>query len=460
MLPLIFLLALLTRFIALDQSLWLDEGITAKVVRQFNLIEIIQRFSPADFHPPLYYLFMKLWTNIFGYSEIALRFPSIIFSLLAGWFVYLIGKRLVNKKVGLWPAAFFLFNPLIVYYSQEARMYMMVTFLLTAAVYFIIRSIPNFFASVGSSSHSRSPKSQKNWYLRSNNLFLANLFLVLSLMTFYGSIFLIIPILLIFLFKKQYEYFLVSFLILTSAFLILLPLLYQQYLNSRQTLIAVANWKAVLGPASLKNLLLIPLKFVVGRVSFEPKVLYYLLSGLWTAIIFYFAGKGAKKEKKGLILALMLIFPIVLGFLFSVFTPLFQYFRFLYLIPLLAILLAFGTQKTSIYRYIVISGFVLFSFIYLLNPNFHREDWKSLAKTLPNKAIVCMIPSSADPLVYYRKDISIIPLPHCTPGPRTIVIPYTADIHGVDYKKTLRDKGFKQEKTLNFRQLQYEVWQR
>src|SRR3990167_11022982 len=111
---LIFVLAFLIRLIALNQSLWLDEAITAKVVMSFGFKDIINKFSPTDFHPPLYYLFMKLWTNFFGYSEIALRMPSILFSLLTGYVIYLIG--------GIWAAVFFLFNPLIVYYSQEAQM--------------------------------------------------------------------------------------------------------------------------------------------------------------------------------------------------------------------------------------------------------------------------------------------------------------------------------------------------
>ncbi|NCN22390.1 glycosyltransferase family 39 protein, partial [Candidatus Falkowbacteria bacterium] len=75
----VFLLAFLIRLIGINQSLWLDEATTARVVQQYNYQEIITKFSPNDFHPPLYYLFMKFWTNIFGYSEVALRFPSIIF---------------------------------------------------------------------------------------------------------------------------------------------------------------------------------------------------------------------------------------------------------------------------------------------------------------------------------------------------------------------------------------------
>src|SRR3990167_1765852 len=125
----IFFLAFLIRLIAIDQSLWLDEATTARVVQPYGYREILVRFSPTDFHPPLYYLFMKMWSNIFGYSEIALRMPSVIFSLVTGYVVYLIGKKLFNNDsglasltrmtksqlFGLWAAAFFLFNPLIVY---------------------------------------------------------------------------------------------------------------------------------------------------------------------------------------------------------------------------------------------------------------------------------------------------------------------------------------------------------
>ena len=151
----IFLFAFLVRLIALNQSLWLDEAVTAKVVMNYGFTEIVSKFSPTDFHPPLYYLFMKLWTNMFGYSEIALRMPSVLFSLMTGYVVYLIG--------GIWAASFFLFNPLIVYYSQEARMYMMTTFFLTAGLYY-------FFES-----QKLEVKSQK-YNLKFKSLLLMNIF--------------------------------------------------------------------------------------------------------------------------------------------------------------------------------------------------------------------------------------------------------------------------------------------
>jgi len=179
---LLFLFSFLIRLISLNQSLWLDEGVTAKVVKTFDFLSIVKKFSPFDFHPPLYYLFLKFWTNIFGYLEISLRFPSIIFSLLSGFVVYKIGSLLADKKLGFWAALFFLFNPLIVYYSQEARMYMMTTFFVILGFYFFIKTQKKL-----QSQNSRG-KSQN--LIFENNFLLMNLFLILSFFTFYGPIFL------------------------------------------------------------------------------------------------------------------------------------------------------------------------------------------------------------------------------------------------------------------------------
>jgi Predicted membrane protein len=183
----IFLLAFFLSLFFLNQSLWLDEAITANVVKNFSYLSIIQKFSPFDFHPPLYYLFMKFWSNIFGYSEVSLRFPSIIFSLLSGFLVYKIGSLLADKKLGFWATVFFLFNPLIIYYSQEARMYMMVNFFVIVSFYFFIKTQKKL-QSQNSPSDSEG-KSQN--LIFENNFLLMNLFLMLSFFTFYGSIFFI-----------------------------------------------------------------------------------------------------------------------------------------------------------------------------------------------------------------------------------------------------------------------------
>ncbi len=418
----IFILAFLIRLIALNQSLWLDEATTAKVVQTYSFPDIVTKFSPNDFHPPFYYLLMKAWTNVFGYSEIALRFPSILFSLLTGIIVY--------RIAGIWGAIFFLFNPLIVYYSQEARMYMMTVFLLSCAIY----------------------------YFSKKNFILFNIFSILSFYTFYGSVFLIAGFLLYFLYKKQYRLFLSSIIYHLASFIFIFPLLFQQLTHARQSLQIVTHWSLVLGKASLKNLFLIPLKFSIGRISFEPKWLYYLVAGGWT--MFVFSSIKTVFNKDSLLWIYLFIFPLFLGLLFSFFSPLLQYFRFLYLIPLMAMLLA---RNTTVYRYIVVIGFVFFSSLYLFSPQFHREDWKSLVYSLRDTDSIYMIASSSDPVKYYNQSFVVKEL-------RTLegielkkqitIIPYTVDIYGFDYKKELAKKGFTYKERKNFRGVWYEIWVR
>jgi uncharacterized membrane protein len=495
---LILFFGLLIRLIALDQSLWLDEAVTANVISNYSYSEIITQFSPTDFHPPLYYLLMKLWTNIFGNSEIALRFPSIIFSLMTGWMIYLIGEKLKALKefkglegLGIWVAALFLFNPLIIYYSQEARPYMLVTMFVTLIIYFLLR-IQNTF-----------PESKFFLFFPGKlgfefRIFLINLFIFLSFLTFYGSIFFIAVLYIWLLFKKHFR---LLFMVLPGfvlAGILIYPLFIQQYANSQIALSSVANWDLVLGKANLKNLFLIPVKFSIGRISFEPKILYWIVAGVWSMFVFSLVilnslkssstrlriwltadsrfrgndkeGRGYDSEGPGMtqenILLWLFIGPIFLAFLASFFTPLLQYFRFLYLIPLLSLLLAMPktarpTRSGNWHVWVVLVGFLVFSFIYLLNPTYHREDWKGLVKSF-NSNIIYMIPSSSDPVKYYNKNIEVRSLNQVAEldlENEIIVVPYTAEIHGVTYAETLEKLGYGLGNEISYRELKVEYWE-
>ena len=434
---LLFLFAFLIRLIAINQSLWLDEGITARVISQYNLFEIVKFFSVYDFHPPLYYFLTYIFTQVFGTSESALRMPSIIFSLFSGLYIFKTGKLLKSKNIGFWSAAFFLFNPLIVYYSQEARMYMMTVFLLCAGFYYYIKVL-----------------KQKQL----KDILLCNTLLFLSFLTFYGSIFFILTMYIYLLIKKKIKTLLLILPGFILSLLIISPLLYSQLLHSREALVIVKNWDLVLGKATIKNLLLIPIKFSIGRISFYPKEIYYAISILWTLILSFIVVKAGKKSKK---LIYFFITPLLIGFIFSCFTPLLLYFRFIYLIFILSLLLSIGTSKTW-QRIFILSGFCIFTFSYLLFPSFHREDWKALAKEIPKDKRVVIIASSSDAIRYYIPDLKVIDLISFkslnTKDKELIIIPYTSEIYGIDYSFLLKEKGYMHTKTKNLRGLSYEVW--
>lgn len=404
---------LILRLLSLNQSLWLDEAISANVVKNYSYSDIITKFSPSDFHPPFFYLTLKVWTSVFGESEIALRLPSVIFSLITIYLVF--------RFFGFGPSLLLALNPLYLYYSQEARMYSLVTLLVFCA----------FLA------------------FKSKKLLLYYLFTFLSLSTFYGSIFFFVAISLYWLSKKKYKNFFLYSLAPFISLLILSPLLWSQYQNSKAMLVSVKNWSSVLGPANLKNLILILIKFTIGRISFYPKWAYYLIAFLVTFPLWLKVIINSFRERS---ISFIFWTTLAVGLIFSLFTPMFQYFRFLYLIPFLCLIL----KKNLLYTFC----FLTFSLLYLVNPDFHRENWRDLAATLPPD--IYMIISASDPIIYYRPDIKIHDLVKDIPStPEITILPYVSEIHGVDYASRLKDLGYFQKQSFSYvGPLTKEVWQK
>jgi len=418
----ILVFAFIVRMISLDQSLWLDEATTARVVSSYRLTEIIDSFSIHDFHPPLYYYVMKLWTDVFGYSEISLRMPSVLFSLGTGYLVFLMG--------GVWAAFLFLFNPLTVYYSQEARMYMMATFWLTLTFFFFERTL----------------KKE-----RIKDAVLLSVFSSLAFFSFYGSIFFIISVFIFILLKKKYKALVYGGIIFSISVLLISPLLFKQFALSRIILDQVSNWSLSLGKVTVRNLALFPIKFFFGRISFFPKWLYYLVSSFW--VFFAFPEIGNILKKNNIHRVFVVFSTIGLGIAFSLFSPLLQYFRFQYLLPVI-FLFYHDNMKTRT----VAVGFFLLSLFYLLLPGFHREDWKGLVGSLSVREPVHMVFSSSDPVGYYNPEIKIIDIREIgTDRKKITVIPYSTDIHGIDYKSQLEKKGFERS-VKSFRGLFLETW--
>jgi hypothetical protein len=217
----------------------------------------------------------------------------------------------------------------------------------------------------------------------------------------------------------------------------------------------VKNWSQVLGRVTIKNLLLIPIKFAGGRISFEPKDLYYALAGITTIFVFGAAVLGGRKKWE---LGLFFGLPLFLGLLFSFVSPLLQYFRFLYLILFLSLLMGIVLEKKQLLQIFFIEVFLAWSLFYLLFPKFHREDWQALSRKLPSAYPVYMISSSSDPLRYYSPHLQIRDFKRLQlEKPKTLVIlPYTADIHGVRYQDLL--KNYRLQKKDGVRGIEYEIW--
>jgi len=122
------------------ESLWGDEVYSFGVANNANVFGIIKVAALYDNHPPFYYIILHYGgIKLFGTSEFAVRFPSLIFGVLAIPMIYLLGRRLFNEEVGLISALILAISPFNVEYSQEARMYSLLLFLALLSMYFFVR---------------------------------------------------------------------------------------------------------------------------------------------------------------------------------------------------------------------------------------------------------------------------------------------------------------------------------
>ncbi len=103
-------------------SLWNDE-----LFSRFYLDAGTDFMWHQGFHvettPPTYYTLLSAWTELFGRSAAALRWPSVIFSTLTIPLVFLLGREISGRTCGLLAALIFALAPMELYYAQEARAY-------------------------------------------------------------------------------------------------------------------------------------------------------------------------------------------------------------------------------------------------------------------------------------------------------------------------------------------------
>ncbi|MFC7550246.1 glycosyltransferase family 39 protein [Plantactinospora sp. GCM10030261] len=88
-----------------------------------------------------YYLFMHVWTTLFGVSEWALRAPSWLAMAVTAGLVGGLGRRLLTPATGLLAGLLFVLIPSSSRYAQEARVYAIATMLSVLAVLLLYRAI-------------------------------------------------------------------------------------------------------------------------------------------------------------------------------------------------------------------------------------------------------------------------------------------------------------------------------
>ncbi|MCB9099204.1 MAG: glycosyltransferase family 39 protein [Anaerolineales bacterium] len=143
---LILWLALALRLYRLDfQSIWWDEGHSIFVAS--HPITAIPTLPAMDVHPPAYFSLLHLWLALAGRSEFALRYLSVVFSLLTVALLWRLARLLARSMPppthSIWPSRLTgllaAVSPLYVAYAQEVRSYAMITCLALASTFVLWR---------------------------------------------------------------------------------------------------------------------------------------------------------------------------------------------------------------------------------------------------------------------------------------------------------------------------------
>jgi mannosyltransferase len=135
-------LGVAVRFASLGlQSYHHDEVITAMRVIPGSFEDMLHRVKTSESNPPLYYILAWGWAKAFGSGEVGLRSLTALFGAATVPVGYLIGRQLSTRRAGLVLAGLIAVNPMLIWYSQEARSYALLVFFGAASLFFFLRAL-------------------------------------------------------------------------------------------------------------------------------------------------------------------------------------------------------------------------------------------------------------------------------------------------------------------------------
>ena len=375
----ILFLAVFLRLVNLNQSFWLDEA--AQVIESAR--QLSQQLNiVSDFHPPLYHLILHFWL-ILGKSEVWARLPSVFFGVGSVFLIYRLGKVLFTSNAGLLSALFLAVSPYHVWYSQEARPYMLFVFVSLLSTYFLVKS---------------------NWKLY-------KVAIILSLYSLYFAPFLILGhFVYVYLTQKnQLKNFIKSVIISTLFFLPWVPSFLEQLKVGSGGFFT--GWQNVVSVSPIKLLPLTFAKFIYGRGTIENNIIYsaILLPELLVFLISLY--KIFRFKNKPEILTFFFM-PLISAFLISFIIPVTAPQRLIFLLPFYCLILGIGITKLSgVKRILCIVIIVVISILgiydYYTNPYVQREQWREAIDFTENDGgtlALFVFPDSFAPYLWYQKN--------------------------------------------------------
>jgi mannosyltransferase len=116
-----------------QQSFWLDEGYTERLLRM-SLGGMLRTIPKTESTPPVYYVLAWVWTHAFGLSEFGVRSLSALAGIATVPVAYAVARRLAGRRAAVITGLLLAVSPLMVWFSQEARAYALATLLSTVTL--------------------------------------------------------------------------------------------------------------------------------------------------------------------------------------------------------------------------------------------------------------------------------------------------------------------------------------
>jgi uncharacterized membrane protein len=397
---LILFVIALSLSIFLHQSLRLDEA--QSLWQTSRTPEKILNLVAQDVHVPLYHIVLHFWQLFVGNSVYAGRILSLIFFVLSIPAVYFLGKRALNKHVGIVAATLLAASPFMNWYGNEIRMYSLMTLLTILCQYFFITIYKT--------------RDRDAWI----GYFLTCLF---GIFTHYFFFFvLIVQVIFYFMYRRLFpEHSLRKFIVIAAILLILFaPWVY--YVRS---LDMVNNATPLLVAPTSVNVFNAFSQFLFG---FQNDHLNTILVSLWplTVLLGFLALRANKKvPPETVYLLLSILIPIAAAFMISVtLVPLFASRYLILTIPSVYLFIGwiFSTYPEALRK--IFTALLMFSMLAGLAVEAYsptapvKEDYRKATEFLqqyatPQDVIILSAPFTVYPFEYYYKgttEIQTLPM--------------------------------------------------
>jgi mannosyltransferase len=118
-----------------------DEIVTASRILRGGFGHAMDAVGFSESAPPLYYALAWVWTQATGTGEFGLRSLSALAGVATVPVAYLIATELRDRRAGLMAAALVAVNPMLLWYSQEARAYALLVLLCAVSLLYCVRAL-------------------------------------------------------------------------------------------------------------------------------------------------------------------------------------------------------------------------------------------------------------------------------------------------------------------------------